>query len=360
MDWSDQVTERCGAELAVQTAPRIYRGPTVDRDADLVERLRRREAGATEALVAAYGDRVYRLAIRITGNSLGCRGGRAGCPLGREPQDRHLPRDGRVRVLGLPDHRQRRLSEAAGTAGRAERDVVGRARARLRRDGRAGGAGARLVAATEGPRAPGRAAIRAPRRPSTSCRWSTARPFSCTTSKGSRMPRSRRRCRSSWPRSSRACIGLGSFCEAAWPPTWAGPSRESPPAIRRRRFARTRHFERAGSGPSPPPFGFLRIATPRAIRPAPIASNKYVDRQGRAQSSLYVHRPRALDPHPEPGRHSRARPPTSFRTSTFRSSPWPGSSPASTRKRWKAASPPASSGSSRRRWTTSSTSSRRR
>src|SRR5262249_31353378 len=42
--------------------------PKVDRDAGLVERLRRQEPGAAEALVAAYGDRVYRLAIRITGN----------------------------------------------------------------------------------------------------------------------------------------------------------------------------------------------------------------------------------------------------------------------------------------------------
>jgi RNA polymerase sigma-70 factor (ECF subfamily) len=33
-----------------------------------VERLRRAESGATEALLTAYGDRVYRLAIRITGN----------------------------------------------------------------------------------------------------------------------------------------------------------------------------------------------------------------------------------------------------------------------------------------------------
>jgi RNA polymerase sigma-70 factor (ECF subfamily) len=40
----------------------------VDRDAGLVEQLRRQEAGAAEALVAAYGDKVYRLAIRITGN----------------------------------------------------------------------------------------------------------------------------------------------------------------------------------------------------------------------------------------------------------------------------------------------------
>ena len=46
-----------------------YRHATVDRDADLVEALRRQEPGAAEALVAGYGDRVYRLAIRITGNS---------------------------------------------------------------------------------------------------------------------------------------------------------------------------------------------------------------------------------------------------------------------------------------------------
>ena len=39
-----------------------------DRDAGLVEALRRRDAGAPEALVAAYGDKVYRLAIRITSN----------------------------------------------------------------------------------------------------------------------------------------------------------------------------------------------------------------------------------------------------------------------------------------------------
>jgi RNA polymerase sigma-70 factor (ECF subfamily) len=41
----------------------------IDRDAALVERLRREEAGAVETLVRAYGDRVYRLAMRITGNA---------------------------------------------------------------------------------------------------------------------------------------------------------------------------------------------------------------------------------------------------------------------------------------------------
>lgn len=40
----------------------------IDKDAGLVEGLRRRDPGAPETLVATYGDRVYRLAIRITGN----------------------------------------------------------------------------------------------------------------------------------------------------------------------------------------------------------------------------------------------------------------------------------------------------
>jgi len=43
-------------------------GGRIDRDAGLVEALRRQDGGAAEALVRAYGDRVYRLAIRITGN----------------------------------------------------------------------------------------------------------------------------------------------------------------------------------------------------------------------------------------------------------------------------------------------------
>lgn len=43
--------------------------PKADSDAGLVMRLRRREAGAAEALVAEYGDRVYGLARRISGNT---------------------------------------------------------------------------------------------------------------------------------------------------------------------------------------------------------------------------------------------------------------------------------------------------
>ena len=41
--------------------------PRVDADAALVEALRREEPDAAERLVERYGDRVYRLAMRITG-----------------------------------------------------------------------------------------------------------------------------------------------------------------------------------------------------------------------------------------------------------------------------------------------------
>jgi RNA polymerase sigma-70 factor, ECF subfamily len=69
MIWPSQLMERHRQEPAIDEAPLIHRRPTVDRDADLVEGLRRQEPRATEALVAAYGERAYRLAIRITGNS---------------------------------------------------------------------------------------------------------------------------------------------------------------------------------------------------------------------------------------------------------------------------------------------------
>jgi RNA polymerase sigma-70 factor, ECF subfamily len=69
MIWHSQVMERHRQEPAIDEAPLIHRRPTVDRDADLVEGLRRQEPRATEALVAAYGERAYRLATRITGNS---------------------------------------------------------------------------------------------------------------------------------------------------------------------------------------------------------------------------------------------------------------------------------------------------
>ena len=60
---------RCGEPVVLDEAPSVHRNPSLDRDAGLVEGLRRQEPRAAEALVAAYGDRVYRLALRITGNS---------------------------------------------------------------------------------------------------------------------------------------------------------------------------------------------------------------------------------------------------------------------------------------------------
>src|SRR6266446_2535952 len=68
MGRSNLMSERIGPELTVDEARLTRPHPAVDPDAVLVERLRRRDAGAAEALVASYGDRVYRLAIRITGN----------------------------------------------------------------------------------------------------------------------------------------------------------------------------------------------------------------------------------------------------------------------------------------------------
>ena len=68
MESHDVAIERRAQESAVTDMSRTRRRVTVDRDADLAERLCRHEPGATEALVAVYGDRVYRLAIGITGN----------------------------------------------------------------------------------------------------------------------------------------------------------------------------------------------------------------------------------------------------------------------------------------------------
>jgi RNA polymerase sigma-70 factor (ECF subfamily) len=47
----------------------VSSGPRVDADADLVEALRRQDADAAEHLVERFGDRVYRLAMRITGQA---------------------------------------------------------------------------------------------------------------------------------------------------------------------------------------------------------------------------------------------------------------------------------------------------
>lgn len=56
------------AETMTEPEPRPAGAPRVDRDAALLAGLRRGDAAAPEMLLDTYGDRVYRLAIRITGN----------------------------------------------------------------------------------------------------------------------------------------------------------------------------------------------------------------------------------------------------------------------------------------------------
>jgi RNA polymerase sigma-70 factor, ECF subfamily len=56
------------AETMTEPEPRPAGAARVDRDAALLNALRRGDAAAAELLLDTYGDRVYRLAIRITGN----------------------------------------------------------------------------------------------------------------------------------------------------------------------------------------------------------------------------------------------------------------------------------------------------
>src|SRR5574341_295443 len=56
------------AETMTEPEPRPAGVSRVDRDAALLEGLRRGDAAAPELLLDTYGDRVYRLALRITGN----------------------------------------------------------------------------------------------------------------------------------------------------------------------------------------------------------------------------------------------------------------------------------------------------
>jgi RNA polymerase sigma-70 factor (ECF subfamily) len=56
-------------EPGVDAQPPRFPRKSIDPDAALLAQLRRTDAGAAEALVGAYGDRVYRLAIGITGNA---------------------------------------------------------------------------------------------------------------------------------------------------------------------------------------------------------------------------------------------------------------------------------------------------
>ena len=69
MNCTESAVERTYQESCVDGLRPSFPRKAIDPDAALVAQLRRAEAGAAEALVSAYGDRVYRLAIRITGNA---------------------------------------------------------------------------------------------------------------------------------------------------------------------------------------------------------------------------------------------------------------------------------------------------
>ena len=70
MDRPASAAARTDQEPGVEEQPRRFHRNSIDPDAAaLVAELRRTDTGAAETLVGAYGDRVYRLAIRITGNA---------------------------------------------------------------------------------------------------------------------------------------------------------------------------------------------------------------------------------------------------------------------------------------------------
>ena len=69
MSCAEIVAERTVREPGMVNIRPLFARKAIDRDAALVEQLRRHDEGAADALVAAYWGRVYRLAIRITGNA---------------------------------------------------------------------------------------------------------------------------------------------------------------------------------------------------------------------------------------------------------------------------------------------------
>jgi len=63
-----RVVERTDQAAGMDERRLLFPRKAIDPDAALLAQLRRGEEGAAEALVSTYGDRVYRLAMRITGN----------------------------------------------------------------------------------------------------------------------------------------------------------------------------------------------------------------------------------------------------------------------------------------------------
>src|SRR3989475_1653978 len=140
--------------------------PTEDPTVNLVEALRRREPAATETLIAMYGDRTYRLAIRIMGNRSDAEEvvQDAFWTVVRRI-DTFIQRRCGLRLLALSNHRKLRVHETSRPACAASRKLVRRSfgdgrrgspvRSRLVREGRGSGASSRAEKGVDGrPRHP--------------------------------------------------------------------------------------------------------------------------------------------------------------------------------------------------------------
>jgi len=99
-------------------------GPRTDVDADLVEALRREDPEAAEQLVDRFGDRVYRLAQRITGVKEDAEEAAQDALWTAARKIGTFKGESGVRQLDLPHRRQRRLPEAAHAARGKAREVA--------------------------------------------------------------------------------------------------------------------------------------------------------------------------------------------------------------------------------------------
>jgi RNA polymerase sigma-70 factor (ECF subfamily) len=69
MGCAEMVAEHTFRTPGMVEMPPLFVRKAIDPDTALVEQLRRDDGGAAEALVDTYGSRVYRLAVRVTGNA---------------------------------------------------------------------------------------------------------------------------------------------------------------------------------------------------------------------------------------------------------------------------------------------------
>jgi len=208
MELTATVVERTHQE-AGWTSSVVFPRKAIDPDTALVAQLpERMRGGGASWLRTGIASTAWPFASR---QRLGRGGSRAGRPVDASRKIDTF-RGRRLRLLGVPDHRQRGLPEAAGAAEPATRSVVEDLAPAFDEQGQHAEAAGDWSRRLKDPAS--KASSSRARRASMSCRRTTARPFSCTMWKGSRTPRSPRRCRSGWARSSRACTGAALPAEA--------------------------------------------------------------------------------------------------------------------------------------------------